>query len=66
MSPPRLWKPGDLIEDRLVLDLSQAKDAGPLTAQLGLINTANSVMLPVTSGKDAVVAGVWLQLGKLK
>ncbi len=60
MSPPRLWQPGDLIEDRLVLDLSQVSNSGDLSARLGLVSTADGSMLPVT-GNGA--AGGWLMLG---
>ncbi len=60
MSPPRLWQPGDLIDDRLVLDLSQVSSSGSLSARLGLVSTADGTMLPV-SGNGA--AGDWLGLG---
>jgi len=60
MSPPRLWQPGDLVEDRLVLDLSQVPNTGELSARLSLVSTANGSMLPV-SGDG--VAGDWLKLG---
>ncbi len=60
MSPPRLWQPGDLIEDRLVLDLSQVSNSGDLSARLGLVSTANGSMLPV-NGNGA--SGGWLPIG---
>ncbi len=65
MSPPRLWKPGDLIEDRLVLDLSQSTASGPLQVRLGLVNTANGAMLPVTRTGERPDAGGWLELGRV-
>lgn len=65
MSPPRLWKPGDLIEDRLVLDLSQATTSSSLTARLGLINTATGAMFPVTNDHGVLDADGWLQIGRV-
>ena len=65
MSPPSLWKPGDLIEDRLVLDLSQAKVVGPLQARLGLVNTASGSMLPIVSSGDQTASNGWLDLGQV-
>ena len=65
MSPPSLWKPGDLIEDRLVLDLSQVKAAGPFQARLGLVNTASGSMLPVVRSGDQTASNGWLDLGQV-
>ncbi|MGA7669311.1 MAG: hypothetical protein WBW04_02750 [Nitrolancea sp.] len=62
MSPPRLWQPGDLIDDRLVLDLSQAANSGPLSARVSLVSTADGSLLPV-SGRGVV--GGWLELGRV-
>jgi hypothetical protein len=64
MSPPRLWKPGDLIEDRLVLDLAASDARGPLDVRLGLINTANGEMLSITS-PDGTPSDGWLTIGRL-
>ncbi len=62
MSPPRLWKPGDLVVDRLVLDLSQVTVTGQLPVRLGLVSTANGQMLPVTGSGST---GDWLNLGSV-
>ena len=63
MSPPRLWQPGDLIEDRLVLDFSQVDEPGSLRARLGLVSTADGAMLPV-SGATASSPD-WVDLGQV-
>lgn len=47
------------LEDRLELDSSQVKQAGPLTARVGLVNTATGALLPAPSKNGPTDVGAW-------
>lgn len=61
MSPPRLWQPGDLIEDRLVLDLSGTRRTDDLEVWVALVNTADGSLLPAVSEARPVADG-WVKI----
>lgn len=63
MSPPRLWRRGDLVEDRLVLDVSTVTSKRPLIAWLSLVNTADGSLLPVQPEPGNLVRDGWIELG---
>ena len=63
MSAPRLWRTGDVVEDRLVLDLSGVQNSSGLRVWLGMVSTANGSMLPVSPQDGAPTANGWLQIG---
>lgn len=46
MSPPRLWQPGDLILDEVVIPAESLADIA--SVQLAMINTADDSMMPVS------------------
>jgi hypothetical protein len=61
MSPPRLWRPVDLVEDHAGISLPQ-RASHDVTVWLALVNTNDASLLPVTEATDIVVERGWLRL----
>ncbi|HET7034483.1 MAG TPA: hypothetical protein VFI42_02270, partial [Thermomicrobiaceae bacterium] len=58
-SPPRLWRPGDLIEDREVFALPGTR--GPIAARMGLVDTSGA-LLPGRDTAGQPLPGDWVAL----
>jgi len=61
LSPPRLWRPVDLVEDRAVLQLP-LRSSHDVTVWVALVSTADGRLLPVTEASGTAVVRDWLQL----
>lgn len=64
MAAPRLWQPGDAVEDRLLLDLPRDVDPEQVEVWVALVNTADEALLPVVAGAD--VADGWVRVGPIE
>jgi hypothetical protein len=61
MSPPRLWRPVDLVEDRAQIQLPpRASDV--VTVWATLVSTADGTLLPVTETAGIEAERDWLRL----
>lgn len=64
MSPPRLWRPVDRIEDRRLLPLPRATDE-ELTVWVAVVNTSDGSQLPAMFPDGTFVPERWHSLGSL-
>lgn len=61
MSPPRLWQPVDLVEDRVVIQLPRHV-SHDVTIQLALVSTSNGILLPISEAPAQTLELDWLEL----
>jgi hypothetical protein len=64
MSPPRLWRPVDRIEDRRLLPLPSVD--GELSVWAAFVNTGDGVLLPVKLSDGTLQAQAWFELGQVE